>query len=810
MIDLYMLCIDFINPQSNMRRESNTIIYDVYTFLNTPSSKTQKITDIWREEFSYIYGDVNENISSNSKLKPEELLGRYGIPFLEDEWPEVIQLLFFSIQTYFSLLVKCMMKQILTRDNKEIAYEDIILGKYAEDAGVKNYVYEDCYCWPVFEMEAGFGNVMDQIIGSVSAYSKEVEISDFAKRNNFDYMKQMYEAIIPKELRHALGEYYTPDWLAEITLKEVCRQNEVDLNSASFIDPTCGSGTFILKTILAKRETGATLQEIVETVYGFDINSLAVLTAKTNYILSVLDLISSESTISLPIYNVDVVRIGETENDTDTDFFNTDEPDLAIKYRIAQDRKTVECLPKFDVIIGNPPWVNWEYMPEKYRLGSQYKWIDYCLFSAKGRDLSFSKEDISVLITYIVMDVFLKDKGALGFVIRQGVFKSAQNGVGFRRFKIKDKTPIKVLRVDDLSKINVFDNACNSIALFFARKGEENTYPVSYYLWKKRSDLSKCSFTNYSALREVLGQITMHEQGAMPVVEGDETALWVTGSKDSLESMSKILGTNHYRARTGVFTGGANAVYWMNIEADNGETIRVSNIVERAKRKVDSVSADIEKDYVFPMLKGSNVRKWNVTYDTFLLCPHTRETKMRPVPKEILKEETPKTFDYLLKFKEDLDGRKGFAGWEKDIQKQEFHAILRIGDYTFSDYKVVWKYIASEFVCAVISTVHDKYLGTKILLPNEKIMYVSFDNETEAYYLCGILSSTYIADCVKSYMNPTSISAHVLNKLNIPEFDVGNADHVKIARLCKEGHGKKTVKEYVAQIDRIVERMYQL
>ncbi|WP_293727238.1 N-6 DNA methylase [uncultured Phascolarctobacterium sp.] len=811
MINLYMLCADLKNSQSNMRQQSNNIIYEVYTFLNNPSKKTQMVIEAWKDEFSYVYGDVNSNISSNSKLHPAELFAKYGIEYSEEKWTEEIQLLFFAIQTYFSVLIKSMMKEILYTQSDENKYESIILGTFAKEAGITNYIYEDCYCWPLFEISSGFAKVMDSIMNSISSYKKNISVQDFVKNNNYDYIKQMYEAIIPKELRHALGEYYTPDWLAECTLRETCAQNYVNVNNSSFIDPTCGSGTFVFKTILLKRECGASLDEIISSVYGFDINPLAVLTAKTNYLLSILDLLNSEIQVNIPIYNVDVVKMGDEDEEIENlDFLDSDNPAVAIKNRILQDRIAAKQLNEFDVIIGNPPWVNWEYMPEKYRHGSQHKWTDYCLFNAKGRYLSFSKEDISVLITYIVIDRLLKDKGILGFVIRQGVFKSAQNGVGFRRFKIKDESDIKVLRVDDLSKVKAFDNATNSTALFYARKGEANEYPVPYYLWEKRNDLKKYSFADYSDLQEVMCQMTLHEQGAIPAVEDDKTSIWVTSVKDKLDSMSKILGANDYRARTGVFTGGANAVYWLSIEAEEGNFIEVINIVERAKRKVESVRAKLEKDYVFPMLKGSNVKKWNVTYDTYLLCPHTIETKMWPVSQEIMKDNSPETYNYLMQFKDDLDGRKGFAGWEKEIQKQEFHAILRIGDYTFSKYKVIWKYIASEFVCAVISTVDDEYLGNKMLLPNEKIMYVSFDDEVEAYYLCGILSSTYVAECVKSYMNPTSISAHVLNKLNIPNFDANNTDHIEIARLCKEGHGKKENDEYIEQIDVIIEKIYSL
>lgn len=810
-IDLYRLCADLKNSQSNLRQNSNNIIYEIYTFLNNPSEKTQMVIEGWKEEFSYIYGDVNSNISSNSKLNPAELLAEYGIEYIEENWTEEIQLLFFSIQTYFSVLIKSMMKEILSTQSNKNKYESVLLGSFAIEAGITNYIYEDWYCWPIFEISSGFDKVMDSITDSIISYKNNISVKDLVKNNNYDYIKQMYEAIIPKELRHALGEYYTPDWLAECTLKEVCKQNSVDIKKSSFIDPTCGSGTFVFKTVLSKREFGASLNEIISSVYGFDINPLAVLTTKTNYLLAILDLLSPEIKINIPIYNVDVVKMGDENGKIQIlNFIDSNNPVHAIKNRILQDRLSAMQLNKFDVIIGNPPWVNWEYMPEKYRYESQHKWTDYCLFNAKGRNLSFSKEDISVLITYIVMDKLLKDNGALGFVIRQGVFKSAQNGVGFRRFKIKNEANIKVMRVDDLSKIKAFNNATNSTALFYARKSEANEYPVPYYLWEKRSDLKKCSFTDYSDLQEVIYQMTIHEQGAIPAVEGDETSLWVTSAKDNLNSMSKILGVNNHRARTGVFTGGANAVYWLNIESEEGKLVKVTNIVERAKRKVESVCANIEKDYVFPMLKGSNVKKWNVSYDTYLLCPHTIDTKMWPIPKEEMKVDCPETYNYLRQFKNDLDSRKGFAGWEKEIQKKEFHAILRVGDYTFSKYKVIWKYISSEFVCAVISTVNDEFLGRKMLLPNEKIMYVSFDDEVEAYYLCGILSSTYVTECVKSYMNPTSISAHVLNKLNIPDFDANNAEHIEIARLCKEGHGKKIINEYIEQIDAIVEKIYSL
>ena len=816
MINLYLLCADLKNRQSVFRQKTTLIISHIFYSLNHPTSETENMILGWKDEFRYIYGDISTNLSSNSKLDKDGLLGAYGICAAPGkDGIEELQLLFFSIQTYFSLLIKHIMKSTLQgiRDENGFSHKEIILGEFAKKYGITNYCSMDWYCWPLYELDNGFFEIMEEIHNTVGNYQSLISVEDFQLDNNYDFIKQIYEAIIPKELRHALGEYYSPDWLAESTLNNIMKSYEVDsdISRLSIIDPTCGSGTFLFKSIMKKRNVGCGLSEIIANVCGIDINPLAILTAKTNYLLSVIDLIDGHSPVTLPVYIADVVNLSSPiEEDANNNTIISENTSMEIKKNILRDKTAVNSIAKADIVIGNPPWVNWEYMPEQYRQRSQHIWGNYGLFSAKGRDLSFSKEDISVLITYIVMDKLLKDGGVIGFVIRQGVFKSAQNGVGFRKFKIKG-TGIKVIKVEDLSKIRVFENATNSTAIFYAKKGLDNVYPVPYYLWEKRKDLRKCSFGAYSQLQEVMSQVNISELCAMPAVENDISSLWVTADTKSMKSIKKVLGTNDYRARTGVFTGGANAVYWLSISgAYSGNVITIMNIVERAKRKCECITASIEKDYVFPMLKGSNVRKWNVQYDTYLLCPHTIESKMWPVPQKELVETAPLTMKYLLHFKENLDGRNGFAGWEKEIQQKDFHAILRVGDYTFSKYKVVWRYIASEFICAVISTVTDKYLGEKLILPNEKIMYVSTEDEIEAFYLCGILSSTIVAECVKSYMNPTSISAHILNKLNIPHYDGNNELHRAIAKLCKEGHGKVDIDEYIERIDTLVAHIYKI
>ena len=60
-----------------------------------------------------------------------------------------------------------------------------------------------------------------------------------------DVMKVLYESVISTSERHRLGEYYTPDWLAE----EMVSQVVTEPLTQRVLDPGCGSGTFLFHAV---------------------------------------------------------------------------------------------------------------------------------------------------------------------------------------------------------------------------------------------------------------------------------------------------------------------------------------------------------------------------------------------------------------------------------------------------------------------------------------------------------------------------------------------------------------------------------
>jgi type II restriction/modification system DNA methylase subunit YeeA len=83
------------------------------------------------------------------------------------------------------------------------------------------------------------------------------------------------------------------------------------------LDPACGSGTFLILYISRLRRYAeehflldALLNYVLDNVVGYDLNPLAVLTARTNYLLAIADLLAyARGSIEIPVYLADSIMI---------------------------------------------------------------------------------------------------------------------------------------------------------------------------------------------------------------------------------------------------------------------------------------------------------------------------------------------------------------------------------------------------------------------------------------------------------------------------------------------------------------------
>jgi SAM-dependent methyltransferase len=133
-----------------------------------------------------------------------------------------------------------------------------------------------------------------------------------------DVLKVLYESIISTAQRKQLGEYYTPDWLADRIVNDAVTQ-PLDQR---VLDPSCGSGTFLFHAVRRYLEAaqtrgianGEALTGLTQHVIGMDIHPVAVTFARVTYLLAIgPERLQADDRppISIPVYLGDSIQWGQ-------------------------------------------------------------------------------------------------------------------------------------------------------------------------------------------------------------------------------------------------------------------------------------------------------------------------------------------------------------------------------------------------------------------------------------------------------------------------------------------------------------------
>lgn len=874
---------------------SQRVIRALYQAL---AGHTDDLTARLFEQWRLFFGKVAGYEAAGGRIRSEkELRGFIRGMGLRPEQVDLPRF-FFAVHTYFSFLVKNIARLVLevhaggrlgttplttvaNLEGEALRRELARLesGGIFRALGLKNLLEGDFFAWYLDAWDDNIEAALKLTLKRLAEYNPATIQDD--PHSARDLLKKLYHYLLPRKVRHDLGEFYTPDWLAERLLNQLNepwfqmpRGSRVPRGfpNKRLLDPACGSGTFLILAIRALKANCAraglaeadTLEVILNNVVGIDLNPLAVLAARVNYLLAIADLLPyRRNEVEIPIYLADSILtptsrknlfekdclILETvvgplpvpevidtrtkmerltslleeyvQNDFSTEAFlarcrqefpavaergeevekvlaelfarlkNLHERGLdGIWARVLKNAFMPLFLEPFDYVVGNPPWINWESLPQGYRRQVAPLWKQYALFQHKGFDaiLGKSKDDISTLMAYVATDRFLKDGGKLGFVITQSVWKTAGGGQGFRRFRIGEDGPfLRVMHVDDLSELQVFEGASTRPSVFVWRKGQPTRYPVPYTYWKK---VKRGSLDYDATLEEVMEKTKRLNFRAAPVDESDPTSAWLTARPKALQAVRKVLGTSDYQARAGACTW-ANSIYWLEILAERPDgLVVVRNVTEGAKRKVETVTAELEPDLLYPLLRGREVRRWYAQPTYHILVTHLPGARLKAVSEDEMQRRWPKTWAYLKRFEKPLRERSGFKRYftRKDkrghiVETGPFYSMFNVGDYTFAPWKVVWREQSAWFTCAAVGP-----LGEKTVVPDHKLMLVPCSSEEEAHYLSALLNAAPATLSIWAYVISIQQTTHILENLRVPRYDASKATHRQLASLSQRAH----------------------
>lgn len=194
---------------------------------------------------------------------------------------------------------------VLGLDVTDMQPATLLAGQRFALAQIYGVVEEDFFDW-VLEVPGG-----DSFIRTLA---RRLARFDWAHVEH-DVLKVLYESIIGTETRKRLGEYYTPDWLAD----QVVAETIADPLNQRVLDPACGSGTFLFHAVrrylTAAEEVGIPLANalsgLTSHVLGIDLHPVAVALARVTYLLAIgrerlID--QRRGPITVPVYLGDSVQ----------------------------------------------------------------------------------------------------------------------------------------------------------------------------------------------------------------------------------------------------------------------------------------------------------------------------------------------------------------------------------------------------------------------------------------------------------------------------------------------------------------------
>ena len=887
---------DDFGSEAKLSQDGIHTLYDAIVVTKNPKAQ------VFFSQWKILFGEVCGYDVDNPSDKIKKLAKFYGIPLKGLKPAELL----FALHSYYAIFMKLLASEIVaffhnlptplqkmiqagTSNKLKREMEDLEAGSIFRHLNITNFLEGDLFAWYTAVWSEPIEELVRNMVAKLDNYNPGTLSEDPSVSR--DLLKKLYQQLFPKSVRHDLGEYYTPDWLAEHVLNELGYIGNPDKR---LLDPACGSGTFLVMAINHIRKwydenrencrfgEDGLCRKILANVVGFDLNPLAVMAARTNYLIAIRDLIGYVDKVEIPVYMCDSIMtpseygglfagalgkvkklktaaanflipteiatsredIGRYAEQLEFCVLNSYSPKEFIKRcqdeglpieieslhtdiyrelvkldkankngiwaRIIKNAFAPLFIDKADYIAGNPPWVNWESLPEEYRDDMKPLWQRYNLFTLSGSAgrLGGGKKDISMLFVYSSLDNYLKDGGRLGFVITQTVFKTKGAGDGFRQLRFecnKEKVFIKPVIVHDLSQIQVFEGATNRTAVFVCKKQNKAfKYPVSYVSWSGPSRISQDE-----VLESVFKITSRCKLAASPVEPQEPNSPWLTAPKNTLAGLQKIIGKSNYRAYAGCCTW-LNGVFWVRIikELTNGNLL-IENLSDVGRIKMERIEAAIEPDLVYPLLRGRDVLPWHAEPSIYIILSQDPETR-RGVPEAEMKRKYPKTFSYFKKFEKHLRHRSGYKRYFRP--DDPFYSIYNVGHYTMEKWKVVWPWIATKTRCAVVGEVQS-HSG----IPEHNTSFAAFTNESEAHYFCALFGCS-ISDLVICSFNAGGggglASPHVLDYVAIPNFRENNPTHRHLSELSVRCHqaaisgDEKIIANIEAEIDKAAAKLW--
>ncbi len=314
---------DFGANETSIAKPGVHALYEAIITADHPKART------FFNQWKILFGEVCGYDVDNPSDKVKKLAESYGIALKRFKPAELL----FALHSYYALfmkllaaetvaffhrgLLKSQVQKLLqagTSEKLKRELEELEAGSIFRHLNITNFLEGDLFAWYTAVWSDPIEKLVRDMVTRLDAYNPGTLSEDPVTSR--DLLKKLYQQLFPKSVRHDLGEYYTPDWLAEHVLNELGYEGDPDKR---LLDPACGSGTFLVMAINRVKkwyeenrercayDEGDLCRKILANVVGFDLNPLAVMAARTNYLIAIRDLVSHADKVEIPVYLCDSI-----------------------------------------------------------------------------------------------------------------------------------------------------------------------------------------------------------------------------------------------------------------------------------------------------------------------------------------------------------------------------------------------------------------------------------------------------------------------------------------------------------------------
>ncbi|MCH4047818.1 MAG: hypothetical protein LKH11_01620 [Solobacterium sp.] len=872
------------------------LTYSLYESLKNMDSITSVSYGQWMNNFGLSHDDVSKQKAIEDRRRDlAKLIDREKID--TDEEYKIL----FALHTSIAILAMLIAYRVVSvvKSKRAVSFRELLqmnidtrrieLNKIAEgsvslDLRVFNLLEMGCYSWPFHEKywtDKTNGCVTD-IIEILMNYETMPALTS----KTDDLFRDLYMEIMPISVRHSLGEYYTPGWLAENVINCGLGHLPYDKNNIRVIDTTAGSGTFIQKTIEKKREKYAVLSNsdilhhILTEVAAIDANTLAVILARINYFLGIADLIEDDDEIYIPVfigdstipktmvsddkYYLDIIQTGtgkqitvkvpkkSTENkqafiktmqslpvfahDDNNEWRDqlkklcTNEvelSDISDSWETMRNNELVTpavinsminsyllCnIGKFDLIVGNPPWVDWKTLPSVHRENKKEICYERHLFSGDGRTGGNSL-NICALISNISAENYLANGGVLALLMPQSILFQ-QSYEGYRKLLLHDGRKLYFQEIVDWSKSGHPFYPVQQLFCTYVISETKQDYtigiPLKYIKLKKGARvenlnklISEQNFNDYfSILSGVVGKAS-----------DSRSAFTYAANSAELAEFNTITGLAPYIGREGVeyYPQELQLLTIKSVDRIHN-TVRLENYQSaKSKISVGKQTPEIETTYLRPLIKGINVSRFHVDLSEYVVAfPYDKDHDQVPLSKAEILERSPKLMNYYQINRGYLMAQTAYS--DKIIGKSDapYYSLARTGRYCHADWYVVFR-DNTKWVAAVVGKIDTTWGGVKRPAFQNHCVSIcerqdgSFITEDEAHYVCAILNSHIVENYILATSDKRTFKIRV--PVKIINYDSTNETHVKLASLSKSAHMNYLDDSEIENIRNAIDALY--